>query len=507
VTQDIVCNTASGPTAGFSFQLNCYSPLKWYSAWQQYVFALFGSELLGAVDNWPLAGPTGNIVPNIINDFFNLLALPNAVLPAGYQLKIVLLNVTGATYIVIDSQGTTRVNVTQLLQPISTLASSATAPSLAVFNGQLFVAFIANNSSRSVLACSTADGANWNAYTTLAQSSSLSPSLAVFNGLLYVAFLANNATNSVLVSSTFDGANWTNNTNINQSSKFAPSLAAFKNRLYVAFIANNGGNAVLVASSADGLSWTNNMSINQSSAGAPSLAVFNGRLYVAFIANNASHTLLVASSADGANWTNNTNINQSSKFGPSLAFFNNRLYVAFIANNPSNSVLVCSSADGVTWTNNTNINQSSDFAPSLAVFNNHLYVSFLANNPSKNVLTCSSADGVTWTNNSQINPDLAPIIAFELNLVGPVNGESAILSSGAGTFSYTASNALTAVMAEPPCAESGYVTAETANSFYTAMSANPSTSITQSFSVDFAKPAINKIGKHRPGLIYTPPAK
>ncbi len=34
------------------------------SAWQQYVVALFGNQIVGAVDNWPLSGP------DLINDFF-----------------------------------------------------------------------------------------------------------------------------------------------------------------------------------------------------------------------------------------------------------------------------------------------------------------------------------------------------------------------------------------------------------------------------------------------------
>jgi hypothetical protein len=184
---------------------------------------------------------------------------------------------------------------------------------------------------------------------------------------LWTSFIANNSSNTVLMCSSLDGLHWMKNTNINQSSKFGASIAMFNNRLYVAFIANNDTNSVLVCSSDNGRNWTNNISINQSSANAPSLAVFNNRLYVAFIDNNPTNTVLVCSSADGVNWSNNTSINQSSPFAPSLAAFNNRLYVTFIANNPSSTVLVCSSADGANWSNNIDINQSSSFAPSLAV--------------------------------------------------------------------------------------------------------------------------------------------
>jgi hypothetical protein len=97
--------------------------------------------------------------------------------------------------------------------------------------------------------------------------------------------------------------------------------------------------------------------------------------------------------------------------------------------------------------------------------------------------------------------DLAPIIAFELNLVGPDGGESAVLSSGAGTITYEAASALTVLSQEPPCAESNYYTGETANSFYGTLPAVPSTTFTQSFEVSTTTPMIQAEGKLRPRLI------
>jgi hypothetical protein len=180
----------------------------------------------------------------------------------------------------------------------------------------LWTSFVANTD---ILVCSTADGTNWSNAAAIQQSSKFAPSLAVFNDRLYVAFVANNPGNGVLVCSTADGTSWTDNTNIQQASKFAPSLAVFNNRLYVAFIANNSGNAVLVCSTPDGTNWTDNTNIQQTSQFAPSLGVFNNRLYVAFIANNPGNGVLVCSTANGTNWTDNTAIQESSQFGPSLA--------------------------------------------------------------------------------------------------------------------------------------------------------------------------------------------
>ena len=51
VAEDIVCESASGSTTGFGFQLNAYSPKNEKCAYQQYVVAVFSSEIIGGIDN------------------------------------------------------------------------------------------------------------------------------------------------------------------------------------------------------------------------------------------------------------------------------------------------------------------------------------------------------------------------------------------------------------------------------------------------------------------------
>jgi hypothetical protein len=101
--------------------------------------------------------------------------------------------------------------------------------------------------------------------------------------------------------------------------------------------------------------------------------------------------------------------------------------------------------------------------------------------------------------------DLSPIVAFEINLVGPGNGESATFSSGAGTIIYQASERLTASATKPSDAESDLITEETANSTYSVLSATAADYFTQKFGVSkTAAPKKPKAGqKFRPPL--TPP--
>jgi hemopexin len=102
--------------------------------------------------------------------------------------------------------------------------------------------------------------------------------------------------------------------------------------------------------------------------------------------------------------------------------------------------------------------------------------------------------------------DLAPIVAFELDFVGPANGESAELLLGAGTITYTARSELTAMASPPPCAVDGFGTAERANTVYGLLPPNPATWFQQSFKVaPPGFPPIRREGRMRPPLIVRRP--
>ena len=172
------------------------------------------------------------------------------------------------------------------------------------------------------------------------QFSKASPSLASFNGKLWVAFIASNGGNNILICNSSDGVVWSDDLDIHQASNGSgPSLAVFDNKLWVAFIANNSGNNVLVCSSPDGKNWSNNTDIHQASNGsAPSLApqgLYDGQsgsggyLFVAFIANNSGNNILLChNDGPGTTWSpTNVDIGQASGAAPSLAMFDKFTFV------------------------------------------------------------------------------------------------------------------------------------------------------------------------------------
>lgn len=89
-------------------------------------------------------------------------------------------------------------------------------------------------------------------------------------------------------------------------------------------------------------------------------------------------------------------------------------------------------------------------------------------------ITLLSISGVTQV-------DLAPIVAFQLDFVDYLNGGVTVLSSGAGTINYSASNQMTVLNTEPSCVDWNYVTVESANSAYGPLSSSASHTFTQSF--------------------------
>jgi hypothetical protein len=132
--------------------------------------------------------------------------------------------------------------------------------------------------------------------------------------------------------------------------------------------------------------------------------------------------------------------------------------------------------------------------------------------------TNSPAGGIGWAtfelldnNGNKVGggnvtvPNPAPITAFELDIVGPVDSESATFSSGAGSISYVLPGGPllrafqpTTAQPHPPCTAGNGGTCETANTFYGSLPSNSSFIFNQSFAVDTTKPMIVRSGPMRP---------
>jgi hypothetical protein len=287
------------------------------------------------------------------------------------------------------------------------LASANGAGAMANF---LWTAFIADNGSNDILVASS-DGTSWTPSVAINQTSPFTPSLALFKGTLYVAFITNDVdsatgvpSNRIFISSTDDGVSWSSAQFFNQYSKCAPSLAVWNDRLHVAFVANDPSNAILVYSTADpdAKPWTATTAVKQTTASTPSLAAFGrkgetGQLYLAFAADNGSNDIFVCSLGAEGPWSPATVTGQSCHFSPSLAVFNHTLFVAFAAANGSRDLLVSWLNPNGTWSGAAPVNQSSSASPSAVAFGNDLCLGFVANNSGGEILMTSASNPVaSW---------------------------------------------------------------------------------------------------------------
>jgi hypothetical protein len=93
-------------------------------------------------------------------------------------------------------------------------------------------------------------------------------------------------------------------------------------------------------------------------------------------------------------------------------------------------------------------------------------------------ITSLTLDG---SSNQATEADLAPILAYQFNIVGPINSEQTLFTSGAGNITYAASNEMTVRSALPGGVDSNWHTLENGNSVYGTLPQESSKSFTQSF--------------------------
>ena len=170
------------------------------------------------------------------------------------------------------------------------------APALAVYNGQLCLAFTSNGggnlTKNGLYASASSNGSSFSTPVMFGRNSSnAGPSLAVAGGLLYMAFTGTNS--QLNLSSSSNGTAFANQTvlpsaYLSTSSSVNTSVAVSGNSLYVAFSATSNGTACLgvgsatIGSSGLGTFGTPSYVMGGAVGGTLSLSTFNGNLYAAW---------------------------------------------------------------------------------------------------------------------------------------------------------------------------------------------------------------------------------
>jgi hypothetical protein len=392
-------------------------------------------------------------------------------------------------------------------------ATSITGPSLGLYNGQLFAGWIGVNDQR--LHFAQSDGSSWENAPSIPGNpqSSIGPSLAQAGTSLYAAWKGEGDDQGLYYAVFSDGA-WSDQNPIpGVASSVGPALAALGSTLY-AMWKGEGDDQGLYYASFDG-SWS----------GQKPLPGNTGQDYVAppipGLASSSNYWIM---RDDGAPIE-----------GPSVTITITEDLVAAANIENFGFQLNCYSPQGaeVAWqqylivphfdrtsTVSCGYQGYPNSAPqlifaelptneSLATPNgrtipaNCVLTITLVNDANSNVIEADFSVSPNTATPKSINPyklkllglplntsgkvtlqQVAPIVAMQLNIVGPAGGPSAaVFTSGAGTIAYTAQNGLIASRFPPTTAEVSVYTAEVANTFYTTALAGTSTTPSQSFGV------------------------
>ncbi len=192
--------------------------------------------------------------------------------------------------------------------PVLTSMQSTRQVALAFFSGQLFIAWISNDSNNTLNIAHSADGINFSPpFQPFGSGNSHSaPALAFFDNKLWMAWTGTDANSTLNLASSDDGMHFTQATQPlgRNNSDDGPALAVFANRLYYGWKGTDSNHTLNIASSSDGVRFTAPIQPNRNtSVNAPALAAWNNRLYMGWAGTDTNHHLNLASSGDGVHFT------------------------------------------------------------------------------------------------------------------------------------------------------------------------------------------------------------
>ena len=334
-------------------------------------------------------------------------------------------------------------------------------PSLAPFQGKLYAAWKGEKDDQRLWYASF-DGTAWSAQKQIVnRASSIGPSLAEFGGKLYAAWKGASADQGIWYAS-FDGTNWSAQHQIpGATSSIGPSIAVFGGKLYATW-KGAGSDQRLWCASFDGANWSAQKNIPgftaQDVVSAPSSGLGSNSNYILYsyckplikiaVDLHVTEDLVVQSSTgtgDGAQgfalqlnaWSPQ---DEKSAWQQYIINLYDKQFYAWIQNWPL-------SGDDFTVNHFFPLNTSAPTSLTIPA-GYHLKI-MLQNDPQGNVIDASFAvigsSGVELADVTKhllslkdvTKDDIAPIAAFQVNLVGPVNGGNATFSSGAGSLPLT----------------------------------------------------------------------
>ncbi|RKP45174.1 sialidase family protein [Trinickia fusca] len=178
--------------------------------------------------------------------------------------------------------------------------------SMCELNGEVLLAFQANDSSHTMYVTKSTDGVTWQAPATAIKNVQIgsAPALANFNGTIYCAYKQNTSRQELYYTISTDGFTWETPqpSYVGIIISGSPSLTVLNGKLYIAFLGSDG-HSLYSGVYIENPPWQYALIPGVSAGSSPSICAYNGSLYIAYMANDGSQAILYVKSSDGTTWS------------------------------------------------------------------------------------------------------------------------------------------------------------------------------------------------------------
>ena len=227
------------------------------------------------------------------------------------------------------------------------------------------------------------------------QSSSSTPTLASFDGWLYLAYQDSNGF-QMYISRSNDGNTWQDTQKIPGVEGRAPTLVVFQNKLWLVWHGTLSPQ-LWIAHSTDGLHWENIQKIQGQEAWNPAITVYENQLFMVYT-HTLSAQLLMSQSTDGIKWSSPQKINGQFSSRASLTAFKDKVAMLYTHASIDKSTLYISFYNNHSWTPPHVIPGQDAGVVSVTTIGNWLFMVYNEPNLSSQFWASRSLDGITWQN-------------------------------------------------------------------------------------------------------------
>jgi hypothetical protein len=264
--------------------------------------------------------------------------------------------------------------------------TSPVSPSLASFNGNLYLAWKGDGNDNLSVMVSTDNGQSFGNKYISPETSSDAPCLAADGGNLYIAWKGSGNDNLSVAIVDIDpmtGAptGFSSKVILGDTSPVRPALASLNGNLYLAWKGDGNDNLSVMVSTDGGQTFGNKFISPETSPQAPALGVNNGSLFISWKGDGNDNLSVAVVDIDDqtgvpTGFSGKVILGDTSPLSPTLASMNGYLFLGWKGAGNDNLSVMFSSDDGQSFGNKFISPETSPDSPVLALHNGSLFIAW-----------------------------------------------------------------------------------------------------------------------------------